>query len=124
MEINDVTEKIIGASYNVSNTLGTGFLEKVYENALIVELKEQGLFVEQQKPISVFYKNQNVGDYYADLVVENEVIVELKATKNIAEVHQAQILNYLKATGFHVGLLINFGSSKVEIKRFVNNYKK
>jgi len=120
--LNEITEKIIGCAYMVSNVLGVGFLEKVYENALVFELKRLNLKVEQQKPVKVLYKNVIVGDYYADLVVENLVIVELKATKRIEDIHLAQCLNYLKATGLSLGLIINFGKPKVEIKRVVRNY--
>ena len=122
MQINDITEKIIGASYDVMNTLGSGFLEKVYENALKVELELRGLSVESQKKLDVFYKNHVVGEYFADLFVENKVIVELKSIKQITEIHEAQLMNYLKATKMKVGLLINFGSPKVQIKRMVNNF--
>ena len=121
MDVNEITEKIIGASFEVSNHLGCGFLEKVYENALSMELRNNNIFVENQKQISVFYKNCNVGDYIADLFVENKVIVELKSIKQITEIHEAQLMNYLKATKMKVGLLINFGSPKVQIKRMVNN---
>jgi len=120
MELNQITERIIGAAYEVSNTLGCGFLEKVYENALVKELKLSNIFVEQQKNISVFYKGENVGDYFADLFVEEEVLVELKAVKQLTEIHEAQLINYLKATNKKVGLLINFGTPKIQIKRFVN----
>jgi GxxExxY protein len=116
-----LTEKIIGAAYSVANTLGYGFLEKVYENALALELKELGLNVEQQKSISVFYKNVNVGDYIADLMVEDTVLIELKSVKNLSDIHKAQLLNYLTATKKSVGLLINFGSPRVEIKRVLSN---
>lgn len=121
MDVNEITEKIIGASFEVSNHLGCGFLEKVYENALSMELRRNNILVENQKQISVFYKNCNVGDYIADLFVENKVIVELKSIKQITEIHEAQLMNYLKATKMKVGLLINFGSPKVQIKRMVNN---
>jgi GxxExxY protein len=104
----------------VSNTLGCGFLEKVYENALLHELQKAGLKAEQQKPIAVHYDGVVVGDYYADLVVGDAVIVELKVVKAIEDVHAAQCLNYLKATGLNVCLLINFAHPCVEIKRLVN----
>ena len=120
MDINELTEKIIGAAYAVSNTLGTGFLEKVYENALVWELKNLGLTVEQQYPLSVMYKGICVGDYIADLYVENTVIVELKAIKAVDDIHKAQVLNYLKACDKRIGLLINFGAPKVTINRIVN----
>ena len=118
-EINRITEKIIGCVHHVSNTLGSGFLEKVYENALAIELRKNGLNVEQQHPIKVFYEQTLVGDFAADLLVENRVIVELKAARALDEVHSAQCLNYLKATGLKVCLLINFGRPRVDVKRIV-----
>jgi GxxExxY protein len=121
-QLNDFTERIIGCAFSVSNTLGAGFLEKVYENALAHELSKSGLRVEQQKPIQVYYDNVVVGDYCVDMVVENVVLVELKAIKALDNVHFAQCMNYLKATGFKVWLLFNFGTSKVQIKRIVNNF--
>ena len=120
MTINEITQKIIGAAYTVANELGTGFLEKVYENALVWELKEAGLEVKQQYPLSVMYKEICVGDYIADLYVENTVIVELKSTKNTDNIHKAQVLNYLKAANKQVGLLINFGTPRVTAERIAN----
>jgi GxxExxY protein len=105
----EITDKIIAAFYKVYNTLGYGFLEKVYENALGIELCKQGLEVRAQTPITVFYENEVVGEYFADLFVGNAVIIELKAVKNLADEHEAQLLNYLKATPYEVGLLLNFG---------------
>lgn len=119
----DVTQKIIKAFYQVYNTLGYGFLEKVYENAIIIELKSMGINVEKQKPIKVYYKEQQVGEYYADLIIEDVVIVELKATESLCEEHEFQLINYLKATDIEVGLLLNFGKSP-EIKRKVFSTKK
>ena len=104
-----LTDQIIKAFYKVYNTLGYGFREKVYENALTLELREMGLNVTQQRQIVVYYHRQVVGEYFADLVVEDAVVVEIKAAKQIVEEHQAQLLNYLKATTFEVGLLFNFG---------------
>ena len=118
-----LTEKIIGAAYSVANILGFGFLEKVYENALAVELKALGMKVEQQKPVSVFYKSVNVGDYIADLLVEDSVLIELKSVKTLSDIHKSQLLNYLVATNKSVGLLINFGSPRIEIKRVLNSKK-
>lgn len=115
-----LTRRIIGCAFAVSNTLGAGFLEKVYENALAYELRKAGLQVEQQKAIHVVYDDVVVGEYVADLVVGGEVIVELKAAKALDEIHYAQCLNYLRATGLRVCLLINFGTPKIQIKRFVN----
>jgi len=103
----------------VSNTLGAGFLEKVYENALIVELKKLNLKVEQQKKIQVKYEGAVVGDYVADLVVNDSVLLEVKAVKEMNKIFQAQLLNYLKATGLRVGLILNFGTTKLGIKRMV-----
>jgi len=105
----DITEQVIKAYYNVYNELGYGFLEKVYENALMIELKSFGLNCEKQKPISVTFKGYNVGEYFADIIVENRVIVELKAAEGLIEEHEAQLLNYLRATEIEVGLLLNFG---------------
>ena len=119
--LNGLTEKIIGCAYDVANGLGSGFLEKVYENALRIELQRAGLTVLQQHPIPVHWRGEIVGDYYADLLVEGAVIIELKAVKAFDDVHLAQCLNYLKATGLKICLLINFGKSKIEIKRVVRN---
>lgn len=121
MEINDITYKINGAVFEVNRVLGAGFLEKVYENALAKELKTQGLKVETQASIKVHYKEECVGEYFADLLVENTVIVELKTVEKIDKIHEAQLLNYLKATGIKVGLLVNFRHEKAEIKRLVLN---
>lgn len=113
-----LTEEIIKLFYKVYNTLGYGFLEKVYENAMMVELSKAGISAIAQSPISVVYENNVIGDYYADILVDNKVIVEIKATKSIAPEHEAQLLNYLKATDIELGLLLNFGP-KPEIKRKV-----
>ena len=114
----ELTEKIIKSFYKAYNTLGYGFLEKVYENALFLELKKEGLFVEKQKQIQVYYEEQEVGTYFADLVVSESIIVELKAAESICEEHELQLINYLKATEIEVGLLLNFGK-KPELKRKV-----
>lgn len=121
----DITGKIIKAFYTVYNTLGFGFLEKVYENALAIELRNMGLQVTQQQPVKVYYDGQLVGVYYADLIIENCVIVELKAAESLCEAHEAQLLNYLKATEIEVGMLSNFGM-KPEYKRkiFTNDRKR
>ena len=119
MEHNDITYKINGAVFEVNRVLGAGFLEKVYENALAKELKIQGLKVETQAPNKVYYKEQCVGEYFADLLVEGKVIVELKTVERIEKIHEAQLLNYLKATGIKVGLLVNFRHPKADIKRLV-----
>ena len=117
---NEITEEVIGAAYEVANTLGVGFLERVYENALFHELTKRGLLVEQQKTIKVLYDGVVVGDYVADLIVEGRILVELKAIKALDNVHTAQVINYLKATGLRTGLLLNFGSPRVEVKRLRN----
>jgi len=119
---NSITEQIIGCAYTVGNILGFGFLEKVYERALAHELQKNGLKFNCQQPLQVFYDGILVGDYIADLIVENEIIVELKTVKNIDDSHLAQCLNYLKATNKKVGLLVNFGNGKVRVKRVVNNF--
>ena len=106
----------------MANALGPGFLEKVYENALAHELRSAGLAVEQQKALKVYYRDIVVGEYMADLLVEGLVVVELKAVRAFDDIHLAQCLNYLKATGLKVGLLINFGTRKVQIKRVVNSF--
>ena len=122
--INDkLTEKIIACAYKVHNTLGAGFLEKVYENALKIELKKEGFNVEQQYSIPVFYEKEQVGDYYADLLIDDIIIIELKAVENLAPIHETQLVNYLTGTGLDIGLLINFGSS-VKVKRKYRVYKK
>ena len=113
---------MIGAALTVSNTLGVGFLEKVYENALAHELRKAGLAVEQQKVIQVEYDGVIVGDYVADILVEGDLLVELKAVKALDEIHMAQCMNYLKATGRRLCMLLNFGNPKLQIKRVVRNF--
>ena len=105
----EISDKIIKAFYNVYNSLGYGFLEKVYENAMMIELRKLGLTVQRQVPIKVFYEEQLVGEYFADIIVEGNIIVELKATENLCETHEFQLINYLKATELEIGLLLNFG---------------
>lgn len=112
----DLTDKIIKCFYKVYNTLGYGFLEKVYEKALCIELDKLGLEIKQQHPISVYYENQLIGEYYADIIVDDKVIIELKAIESLKDVHGNQLLNYLKATEIEIGLLLNFGV-KPEVKR-------
>jgi GxxExxY protein len=119
MDINEITYEINGAVFEVNKVLGPGFLEKVYQNALMFELKSRGLKAESQVPIKVFYKEDIVGEYIADILVEDKVIVELKTVETIDTMHEAQLLNYLKATGKQIGLLVNFKHSKAEIKRLV-----
>jgi len=118
MKYADLTEEIIKAAYKVHNALGFGFLEKVYQNALMIELKRMGLKVTSEMPIKIYYRNEIVGEYIADIIVEDKVILELKAVKDLAEIHEVQLVNYLKVTGIEVGLLINFGHS-VQVKRKV-----
>lgn len=113
-----ITKCVIGCAFDVINELGAGFLESVYEKALLLTLRQKGLSVVSQHPVTVIFRGECVGDFYADILVEGKVIVELKAVKAIAPEHQAQIINYLNATGIEVGLLINFGNSKLEYKRF------
>lgn len=117
-----LTKKVIGCAYKVHNTLGAGFLEKVYENALRIELEQQGIKAAQQVPIRVHYEGQVVGDYYADLWVEDRVLVEIKAVQELTKAHEVQLVNYLTATGVDIGLLINFGPS-VQVKRKYRQYK-
>ena len=117
--LNQITERIIGCAFTVANVLGCGFAEKVYENAMVHELRKSGLSVEQQKAITVAYDGVIVGEYLADLVVEGAVLVELKSVRSLDDVHAAQCLNYLAATGIPICLLLNFGK-RVEVKRFEN----
>ena len=119
MEYKEVTEKIIGCAYAVYNKMGFGFLESVYEKCMLIELRKAGLNAEPQKPVTVYYDNENVGQFLADIVVEGTIILELKSVRKIVEAHEVQLVNYLVATGKEVGLLINFGESKVDVKRKV-----
>ena len=114
----DITDKIISCSYDVYNKLGYGFSEKVYENAMMIKLRQKGLAAVQQAPVNVYFEGQLVGEYAPDIFVENKVIVELKTVSALIKAHEAQLLNYLKATGVKVGLLINFGD-KIKIVRRV-----
>ena len=117
MQDETLTEKIIGCAFDVHNTLGPGYLEKVYENAMRIELAKLGLQVKQQEPVIVYYDGEAVGEYIVDLWVENRVVVELKATQSLTKAHEAQIVNYLTATNTDIGLLINFGARSVQVKR-------
>ena len=119
-----ITGDILKAFYKVYNTLGYGFLEKVYENALIFELREINLKIVQQKPINVFYRGVLVGEYFADLVIEDSVIVELKAKEIIIDAHISQLINYLKATEIEVGLLLNFGKKPEQRRKVFSNERK
>ena len=118
-DVNEITGKIIGGAYTISNALGIGFVEKVYENALAHEIRKMDLKVEQQARLKVFYDGVMVGDFYADLLVEDRVLVELKAVSALVTEHTAQALNYLRATRVEICLLINFGTPKVQIKRLL-----
>jgi len=120
----DVTGQIIKSFYNVYNALGYGFSEKVYENSMVIDLASCGLEVLQQNPISVFYKGLLVGEYFADLMVQNVVIVELKAASSLSDAHESQLLNYLKATQIEVGLLLNFGQKPEYRRKLFTNDKK
>ncbi len=117
LEYEDLTEKILGACIDVSNELGAGFLESVYQNALSIALAQIGLAFKAEYPLAVFFRGQNVGQFYADFLVEDKVLVEIKAVSTINDVYKAQLINYLKATGIEVGLLVNFGCPKLEIRR-------
>ncbi|MBA4407162.1 GxxExxY protein [bacterium] len=120
----DITDKIIKAFYTVYNSLGFGFLEKVYENAIMIELCSMNMKCEKQKPIDVYYKEKKIGEYFADIIVQDSVIVELKAAEGLVEEHEAQLLNYLKATEIEVGLLLNFGKTpQIKRKIFENRFK-
>ena len=118
----DLTEKIIGCAYSVHNTLGAGFLERVYENALAIELTEQGLQFKQQARLGVRYRGREIGEYFADLLIERRVICELKAVDALTRQHEVQLVNYLTATGIDTGLLINFGN-RVTVRRKFRHYK-
>jgi len=120
--LDDISERVIGCAFTVANTLGTGFLEKVYENAMVHELTKAGVMVRQQIPVEVKYDGVIVGNYAADLLVENAVLVEIKAVRALDANHDAQCLNYLRATGLTVCLLMNFANPRLEIRRRVNGF--
>jgi GxxExxY protein len=125
MKHENITSQILKAFYSTYNTLGYGFLEKVYERSLFIELRKMGLYCEVQYPIKVFYETQNVGEYFADILVEGCVIIEIKAAEGLCEEHELQLINYLKATNIEVGLLLNFGKApQFKRKIFDNNLKK
>ena len=121
MQYEELTEKIIGCAYRVYNKMGFGFLESVYEKCLLIELKKEGLQAESQKAIIVKYENEIVGQFTADILVEDTIILELKSVKQIIQAHEVQMVNYLVATGKEVGLILNFGEKKVEVKRKVRD---
>mgnify|MGYP001578500546 CR=1 FL=1 len=115
----DLAYQVIGLAMDVHSGLGYGFLEKVYENALMVLLRREGINAKQQSPINIFFEGQNVGDYFADILVEDKIIVELKSVEKIIDIHKAQALNYLKATGLRLAILLNFGKERLEYERLV-----
>ena len=119
MEHEELTEKIIGCAYHVYNKMGFGFLESVYEKCLLIELRKSGLLAESQVPIHVEYEGEVVGDYFADVLVENAIILELKSVKRIVRAHEVQLVNYLTATRKEIGLILNFSDTQVEVKRKV-----
>ncbi len=121
MQYEELTEKIIGCAYRVYNKMGFGFLESVYEKCLLIELKKEGLQAESQKDIAVNYENEVVGEFKADIVVEDTIILELKSVKQITQAYEVQLVNYLVATGRPVGLILNFSEQKVEVKRKVKD---
>ena len=123
MNIEDLIKQIVQCAYNVRMKLSAGFLESVYQNALFIELESNGLSVEKEIPINVYYNNAIVGEFRADIVVEKRVIIELKAVQHLTTAYEAQLVNYLTATGIEHGILINFGSEKIEIKRKYKTFK-
>jgi GxxExxY protein len=121
MEHRELTEKIIGCAYCVYNKMGFGFLESVYEKCMLIELRKAGLNAESQKPITVYYDKEIVGEFIADVLVNDTIILELKSVRRIIKAHEVQLVNYLVATGKQVGLILNFGERKVEVKRKVKD---
>ncbi len=119
----DLTHKITGVAMKLQRELGPGFLEKVYENGLVMDLRDSGLEVQHQVPLKVVYRGEVIGEYIADLLVEGKIIIELKAVKKLSDIHKAQLIGYLRTTGYLVGLLLNFGSYSLEHKRYVNMYE-
>jgi GxxExxY protein len=117
MKHEELTHKIISCAYKVYNTLGFGFLESVYKKGMVIELTKSTLKVEEEKPLKVYYDTQVVGDFYIDLLVEDEIVIELKSVENLSKAHEVQLVNYLNGMKKEIGLLINFGPSGVEIKR-------
>jgi GxxExxY protein len=122
MQHEEITRRVLSAAFEVSNELGSGFLESVYEKALLMVLESDGLHAVAQHPLQVNFRGSVIGTYLADIIIEDKVLIELKAVKKLAPEHIAQILNYLKATGLEVGLLINFGTSQIEYRRFNNRF--
>ncbi|HLA47973.1 MAG TPA: GxxExxY protein [Nitrospinota bacterium] len=123
MEYKKVTETVIGCAYRVYNKMGFGFLESVYEKCLLIELRKTGLDAESQKPITVYYDDEIVGEFVADIIVNDAIILELKSVRRVVKAHEVQLVNYLVATGKPIGLILNFGGSKVEVKRKVKDLK-
>ena len=121
MEYKELTEKIIGCAYRVYNKMGFGYLESVYEKCMLIELRKAGFDIEPQKPIKVQYDGEVVGDFIADVLVNDTVILELKSVRKLVEAHEVQLVNYLVATGELVGLLINFGETRIDVKRKVKD---
>jgi GxxExxY protein len=121
MEHKELTEKIIGCAFKVYNRMGFGFLESVYEKCLMIELRKASIHAESQKPITVYYDDEIVGDFIADIIVNDTIILELKSVRQLSKEHSAQLVNYLTATRKPVGLLLNFGEKEVEIKRKVKD---
>ena len=124
MEHQELTEEIIGCAYRVYNKMGFGFLESVYEKCMLIELRKAGLEVESQRHLTVFYGNEIVGEFIADIIVNDTVILELKSAKQIIKAHEVQLVNYLVATGKPVGLILNFSENKVKVKRKIKDLDK
>jgi GxxExxY protein len=118
----DITKKILEACFEVSNELGFGYLESLYEKALLIALRQKGLKAENQVPLTVKFRGEVVGEFFVDILVEEKVLVELKVANNLSKENFAQVINYLKATGIEVGLLVNFGTPKIEYRRFTNKF--
>ena len=123
MEYKDVTETIIGCAYRVYNKMGFGFLESVYQKCLLIELRKAGLDMESQEPITVYYDDEIVGEFVADIIVNDTIILELKSVRRVIKAHEVQLVNYLVSTGKPVGLILNFGERKVEVKRKIKDLK-
>jgi GxxExxY protein len=123
MEYRELTENIIGCAYRVYNKMGFGFLESVYEKCLLIELTKAGLNAESQKSITVFYDNEIVGEFVADIIVNDTIILELKSVRRVIKAHEVQLVNYLVATGKPIGLILNFGERKVDVKRKIKDLK-
>jgi len=123
MEYKELTEKIIGCAYRVYNRMGFGFLESVYGKCMLIELRKADLDAESQKPITVYYENEIVGEFVADIIVNDTIILELKSVRRVIKAHEVQLVNYLVSTGKPVGLILNFGERKVEVKRKIKDLK-